>query len=650
MPSYGTSVEKTGSHVERETEGCASSYCDKSLKVKVLITVLFVLMLFCAPAFSEKNETCFSCHGDKESGAPYVDVKDFSGSIHGNNLCISCHKDATEVPHPAPLAPVTCGNCHRIETDIYLQSDHGKALSRGVSEAATCVSCHGKTHTLLSSRNVKSPVHRKNLPKTCAKCHADKKKMSKMQLSEKEPFDTYMNSIHGTAYKDGELNAAICSDCHGTHDLHAASNPKSKIFRRNILNTCGKCHENVLKVYARSIHGKAMQAGIKEAPVCTDCHGEHTIRAINDPASSVWRGAVTETCAGCHNSEKINTKFGMPTDRLKTYRDSYHGLAARGGDLVVANCASCHGWHDILPSYDTESSIHPKNLPQTCGKCHPGAQASLMKGKIHGGQQVEEHSIVKLVRKLYVLLIFIVIGTMLFHNAFDYFHKAMTGEHGHHEARPVERLSGGERLQHGFLLVTFGVLAYSGFALKYPDAWWAFPFQMAGGEALRKSVHRWTALIFVLTAAYHIFYMAFSRRGNIIFKRKLMFKKRDVSDPVALQLYNMGLRNEKPVIRYPSYVERAEYWALVWGSLIMAGTGGLLVFNDYTLKYLPLWISDISTVVHFYEAVLACLSIFVWHFYWTIYDPDVYPMNMAWLTGYVKKAAKRKEGKRHHEK
>lgn len=641
MLSYRRSLE-SGAQVERGDEWCVFSFHGKILILNVLIAILFVLMLFCAPAFCEKNETCFSCHSSKESGAPYVDAKEFSVSIHGNNLCISCHKDAAEVPHAAPLKPVSCGNCHSEQSGAYKKSGHGRAMAQGVREAATCVSCHGKPHAILPSGNKTSLVNRKNIPETCASCHADEKKMKKFMLSEKEPFDTYMHSVHGQFVKNGEMKAAVCTDCHGTHDLLPASNPESKIFRRNILTTCGKCHDNVLKVYNRSIHGKAIKAGIKEAPVCTDCHGEHTIRAISDPASSVWRGAVTETCAGCHNSKKINTKFGLPADRLKTYRDSYHGLAARGGDIVVANCASCHGWHDVLPSDDTRSSIYPKNLPQTCEKCHPGAQANLIKGKIHGGKQVEKHVVVRWVRKLYIVLIFIVIGAMLFHNAFDYFRKAMTGGHGRHETHPVERLSAGERLQHNVLLVTFTVLAYSGFALKYPDAWWAFPFQMVGGEALRKSVHRWTALIFILSAVYHIFYMAFSRRGKIIFKRKLMFKKRDLTEPVALQMYNMGLRNEKPDIRYPSYVERAEYWALAWGTLIMAGTGVLLAFNDYALKYLPLWISDLSTVVHFYEAVLACLSIFVWHFYWTIYDPDVYPMNMAWLTGYVKAIPVRK--------
>lgn len=619
--------------------------------IRILFAVLFSLFLPHPHIFSQRNETCLSCHGDKDSGLPYVNEKKFSDSIHRGNLCISCHKDAVKIPHPAPLASVSCGGCHRIETAIYLQSDHGKALSHGLNQAATCVSCHGKTHTLLSSRNQKSPVHRKNIPKTCASCHADKNKMKKFRLSEKEPFDTYMHSIHGESFANGEINAAVCSDCHGTHDLHASANPESKIFRRNILTTCGKCHENVQKVYSLSIHGKAMQAGIKEAPVCTDCHGEHTIRSTRDPGSSVWRGAITETCTACHSSEKVNIKFGLPRDRLKTYRDSYHGMAARGGDLTVANCASCHGWHDVLPSFDTQSSIHPKNLAQTCGKCHPGAQAKLLEGKIHGGRQAEEHFMVRLARRLYLWLLPLVIGAMALHSSFDYFKKALTQRTApllplpHHD---LERLNSNERLQHGVLLVTFTVLAYSGFALKYPDPWWAYPFQVVGGEALRKSVHRWTALVFVVALVYHLLYIFLSRRGRILLKRKLFLRTRDLRDAFRLQAYNMGLRKEKPELPYPAYIEKMEYWALVWGSFIMIATGGLLVFNDYALKYLPLWVSDASTVVHFYEAVLACLSIPVWHLYWTVFDPDVYPMNMAWLTGYLRGVVRKKKGDHEH--
>jgi cytochrome b subunit of formate dehydrogenase len=80
-------------------------------------------------------------------------------------------------------------------------------------------------------------------------------------------------------------------------------------------------------------------------------------------------------------------------------------------------------------------------------------------------------------------------------------------------------------------------------------------------------------------------------------------------------------------------MEKVEYWAVVWGAVVMGLTGALLWFNNWSLQQFPkLWL-DVATAVHYYEAVLACLAIVIWHFYTVIFDPDVYPMDTAWLTG-----------------
>jgi cytochrome b subunit of formate dehydrogenase len=110
-------------------------------------------------------------------------------------------------------------------------------------------------------------------------------------------------------------------------------------------------------------------------------------------------------------------------------------------------------------------------------------------------------------------------------------------------------------------------------------------------------------------------------------------RKRDVGEFFRALAYNLGLRSEKPHVSPHSYIEKLEYWAVLWGTAVMGITGVMLWANNLMLAYLPkVWI-DLATVVHFYEAVLAALSILVWHFYSVIFDPDVYPMDMAWLTG-----------------
>jgi thiosulfate reductase cytochrome b subunit len=91
-------------------------------------------------------------------------------------------------------------------------------------------------------------------------------------------------------------------------------------------------------------------------------------------------------------------------------------------------------------------------------------------------------------------------------------------------------------------------------------------------------------------------------------------------------------------------VEKVEYWAVVWGAVVMASTGLLLWANNLAMRLLPKSWLDVATSVHFYEALLATLAIVVWHFYSVIFDPDVYPLNTAFLTGYsVKKDEQSRE-------
>src|SRR5205814_8688487 len=92
---------------------------------------------------------------------------------------------------------------------------------------------------------------------------------------------------------------------------------------------------------------------------------------------------ATESSAKCHEGVTLTQEFGVASVRVSSYKDSYHGLASQLGSKVVANCASCHGVHNILPSADPRSMINASNLPQTCGQCHAGAGVNFTRGKIH---------------------------------------------------------------------------------------------------------------------------------------------------------------------------------------------------------------------------------------------------------------------------
>ena len=97
--------------------------------------------------------------------------------------------------------------------------------------------------------------------------------------------------------------------------------------------------------------------------------------------------------------------------------------------------------------------------------------------------------------------------------------------------------------------------------------------------------------------------------------------------------YNLGISKEKPELDRFSYIEKAEYWALIWGTMVMAATGFILWFDNTFLNILGKQYWDVARVIHYYEAWLATLAIIVWHFYFVIFNPDIYPMNLAWIKG-----------------
>lgn len=199
------------------------------------------------------------------------------------------------------------------------------------------------------------------------------------------------------------------------------------------------------------------------------------------------------------------------------------------------------------------------------------------------------------------------------------------------------RMSLNERIQHFVLLLSFIVLIITGFALKYPEALWVQAFRNVFGEnafEMRGDVHRIAAVFLIAVSLYHIYYMIFTKRGREFIK-DMWFKKSDWTEFKDTMKYYRGKISEKPKFGRFSYIEKVEYFAVYWGNFTMVVTGVLLWFNNFFLPVISNTGMEIATAIHFYEAILASLAILFWHFYFVIYNPDVYPMNKAWLTGYV---------------
>jgi cytochrome b subunit of formate dehydrogenase len=602
---------------------------DRTPVAGAALAALAGILLLALQAAAETPEECLTCHGDR------IHAQQFAASAHGTLGCNGCHTDITEYPHPEKPAAPDCATCHDDMVAAYQRGVHGQSRAQGGTEAATCTDCHGGIHALVPHAEPGSAVHWSNLAATCARCHADVDLAEKFRIPVVRPVEAYSKSVHAQAVAAGR-RAAVCSDCHNSHDIAPARDPHSSLSRSNVPATCGKCHTDILATYRDSVHGEAVARGIAEAPTCTDCHGEHRILAHTDPASPVFTANIpVETCGRCHASTRLSEKYGLPRGQVTAFRDSYHGLALRAGQLTAANCASCHGVHDIHPSTDPRSHVHPANLPETCGKCHPGAGANFALGPVHVLQASTGVPAVHWIRVLYLWLIGMVVGSMGLHNLLDVLRKARRG------ALPVPAVPAGQpermtrllRWQHGLVMLSFTTLAYTGFALTYPEHWWAAPLLRWETElGLRGALHRLAAVVLLSSLAWHFVHLASSPRLRACLSC-LLWSRQDVRDLFATLAYYLGRHAGPPRKGKFSYVEKAEYWAFLWGSAIMAATGLLLWFEDTALRYLPKWITDVATAIHFYEAVLAALAILVWHLYWVIFDPDVYPMDGSWWHG-----------------
>ena len=609
----------------------------------LLLAVVFLTRLtLAAPPAKPSSDECFACHGDstlsKEVNGKrvslYVNPDTFKASIHGGMFtCVDCHSDLKASPHDGNPAKVSCANCHGEEQAAYDRSFHAKAIKAGDGQAATCVDCHGSPHELLPASDPKSKVNHLNVAATCGSCHGQKFVMEASGHSA-QPFLSYEQSVHGRAVAAGSEKAAVCTDCHGVHEILAANDPKSPIFKFNVPLTCAKCHGTVEQEFMQSIHGQAVARGNSLAPVCTDCHGIHSIKAHLDPNSSVSaQNLARTTCARCHEGVRLSQEFGLEGRRATTYLASYHGLASKLGSQIVANCASCHGVHNILPSSDPRSTINQANLVKTCGQCHPGVTEKFVAARVHIDMPLSADTgsiAVRWIRKFYLSLIVVVIGGMLMHNLIIWRRKAILRRQRH--TRMVQRMSRGQRLQHVLLFTSFIVLVLTGFALKYPDSW--FASLLAMGERLRGIAHRVAAVVLITIGAYHLFYAIFTREGRKLLADFLPMPS-DASDAWKTLRYYLGLTPDKPAFPRFTYAEKAEYWALVWGLIVMASTGIMLWAKVAVGNLLPRWWLDVATAIHFYEAVLATLAIVVWHFYQVFFDPDVYPMNWAWWDGQV---------------
>ena len=600
-----------------------------------------------------KSVDCASCH--KEPGRTHVFHLHLAGlplPKGDDTECTACHGThavarvkSAAFPFASAQQAESCGRCHQSVRGQFLASAHGRALAAGRKEAPACLDCHRQPVARLPGEKVRLEL-KLTQTRLCESCHLKKAAVSDETLLGTRFVASFERGVHGAALGRGVVEAANCVDCHGSHEMNQSMVAGSRVHKSHLPETCAKCHQTQTAEYNVSVHAVALRRGNLDSPICTNCHGEHEILAHTNPASPVYaRNVAQQVCASCHASVRLTKKYGLAADSFQTFSDSYHGLAVRGGAVEVVNCASCHSSHAIKSHLDPTSTIYKDNLAATCGQCHPGANQRFTIGRVHvSPAQRVESPVLYWIANLYVTLIFVVIGGMLVHNLADFVRKLLRKlavQKGKIPEAPVAhrlylRMTVHERLQHATLVISFTLLVITGFMLRYPEAWWVVAIRDVSSRAFvaRSFIHRLAGVALIAAGLWHAGYLIFKPDGRRLF-RDLLPAWRDFTDPWKVLRYNLGFAPEKPRFGRFSYIEKTEYWALVWGAVLMGATGVILWFENTSIGLFTKLGFDISRTVHFYEAILATLAVLVWHFYFVIFNPDIYPMNLAWLTGRV---------------
>ncbi len=156
-----------------------------------------------------------------------------------------------------------CGSCHQYEYKLHVESIHGQQLAQGNNDVATCVDCHspdGNPHSVIRVLEYTAPTYKKNIAQTCNSCHGNEELMAGYGIVEKV-YDSYMRSFHGKAIRLGtyeitQLDEATCTNCHGTHDIRSVNDPSSPVAGLdNLAKTCEQCHPTAGVAFASGFLG-----------------------------------------------------------------------------------------------------------------------------------------------------------------------------------------------------------------------------------------------------------------------------------------------------------------------------------------------------------------------------------------------------------
>ncbi len=560
-------------------------------------------------------------------------------------------------------APESCLECHAdsVSPKGYAASVHGHNA---------CTSCHMEITNLRRHEAGEIAIE----PVNCNRCH--KKEASEHQ---------------GSVHLAGGIG---CSDCHsGIHDLTSWRNEKQVVVDR-----CLSCHD--FPEYLESTHGRSVMEGNADSAACNDCHGLHAISSLGEPGSREKMAFHTSACMSCHGNREMMDRAGLSTLTVKTYLDNYHGKGYRlGFPEQTAGCADCHTAHRVLPADHAASSIHPENLIETCGSCHPNATGLFTRFYPHGDHH--DRANYPVLWWTYISMTSLLVGTFaifwihtllwmfrgfvenrekvaaLAHAAAEkaiavevtpegvaaavavtapQTHVGSTSAEAHAIADGQKQYLRFEKRHiylHLTVIISFLGLSLTGLPLKFADQQWARTMMsFFGGVHFAGLIHRGCAIL-----TFYYFLGALIMSFDFLFVRKdvrtrsghqahwlqrlfgpdsLMPNFRDLQDIKGMVKW-FFFRGPKPTFERWTYWEKFDFLAVFWGMFAIGGSGLLLWFPELFGRFLPGWMFNVATIVHSDEALLATGFIFTVHFFNTHGRPEKFPMDFVIFNGQISK-------------
>jgi len=606
------------------------------------------------------ENACAICHDEADGWEDdelrfHMPMEKFAEDVHWKNgvNCHDCHGGDPSVSNlreshakadgfrdRQDLKKV-CGNCHEEEVVHLLKGVHAKAGERDETGRGTpleCSVCHGgDQHLIFPVDDARSGVFLDNQVKMCGECHA-------------EELGTYEESVHGRGLKDSGLSVtASCADCHGAHAIYLAADNRSTLHATNVAETCGECHRFIQQWLKESVHGQgngpgslaertAPGGGGKRKPSCTDCHQGHD---LPHPESVRFRSELPTRCGNCHAG--LSTRYAMST----------HGELTQLGYGAAAECADCHGTHDILPISDPQSRLAAgANRLDTCTKCHVYAVQNFSQFDPHANHKDTEnypllHFVYVGLRALFFFFFgfFVIHGLLWFVRAF-----VDTLQRGRHKTlvtgqTALIRFELIHRLLYGVLLASFLGLILTGLPLKYSSQAWAQSLARGLGGFESTSVwHHCFAAVAIFGCLAHVVWAVsqiVKLRNQKTGWKTILFGPdspvptfREVKDMWGMGRWFFGL-GPKPRFERWTYWEKYDYWAVYLAGAVIGVSGLMLWYPNVFCSVLPGAALNVAKVIHSEVAILAASFLFMFHFYHTHFRPEKFPMDLSALTGLV---------------